>query len=301
MAWKKNMTSEELQTAREESKAKVKAAYQTLEQGVQDVVSSGRFAEYLSIMSRFHSYSANNCLLIFVQHPTARYVAGFCDWKKKFNRHVKKGEKGIQILAPAGARKYTKKTVDTEGNETEEEMFQMKYKLSYVYADDQTEGDPLPEFCENLRGTREDIPEILGKLVKVAPCAVSFEKYLGDSNGYYDPERNCIVVKENLDGFQKVKTLVHETAHALLHHKGGAQEGADRDTKEIQAESVAYVVCNNLGLNTESYSFDYVTSWAQDKGVKELKQNMDVICKTASSIIDKYEALVKAEEKEEIA
>ena len=286
--------------AKAQQKAKVKAAFETLENGVQDVFASGRFAEYLSVMSRFHGYSINNQFLIMCQHPTAKYVAGFKTWQTDFNRHVRKGEKGIQILAPI-PRKYTKKEVDNEGNETEEEVRYMAYRTVYVFADDQTEGDPLPEFCENLRGTREDIPEILGRLTKAAPCPVSFEDYVGDSNGYYNPERNCIVIKENLDGFQKVKTLVHETAHAFLHHKGGAQEGVDRDTKEIQAESVAYVVCSNIGLNTESYSFDYVTSWAQNKGVKELKQNMDVICKTASSIIDKYEALAKASEKEGVA
>ena len=289
---KKEYTPEQIAQFKADTKAKVEAAFTTLEAGVEEIFKSGKFTEYLQTMGKFHSYSVNNQILIMVQHPTARYVAGYKAWQDDFKRHVKKGEKAIQILAP---NPFTiKKTVtDDEGNETEEDVKIMRFKTVSVFADDQTEGKELPNLCEELEGDCAD--EILERILSIPNVPVVFEDFHSDAKGYFSPTENKIVVKESISALQKAKTILHETAHSILHCKGGEEEKAERDTREIQAESVAYAVCYYLGLPVDEYSFEYVASWAYGKGVKELRANLDIIAKTASTMIESYE---KAKAKE---
>lgn len=289
---KKEYTPEQVAQFKADAKAKVEAAFTTLEAGVEEIFKSGKFTEYLQTMGKFHSYSVNNQILIMVQHPTARYVAGYKAWQDNFDRHVRKGEKAIQILAP---NPFTvKKTVtDDEGNESEEDVKIMRYKTVSVFADDQTEGKELPNLCKELEGDCAD--EILERILTIPKVPVTFEDFNRDAKGYFSPAENKIVVKESISALQKAKTILHETAHSILHCKGGEEEKAERDTREIQAESVAYAVCYYLGLPVDEYSFEYVASWAYDKGVKELRANLDIIAKTANAMIEAYEK-AKAEE-----
>ena len=289
---KKEYTPAEIEQFKADAKAKVEAAFTTLENGVEEIFKSGKFTEYLQTMSRFHSYSVNNSILIMMQHPTARYVAGYKAWQDEFQRHVKKGEKAIQILAP---NPFTiKKTItDDEGNESEEDVKIMRYKTVSVFADDQTEGKELPSLCEELEGDCAD--EILERILTIPKVPVTFEDFVMDAKGYFSPTENKIVVKESISAIQKAKTILHETAHSILHCKGGEEEKAGRDTREIQAESVAYAVCYYLGLPVDEYSFEYVASWAYGKGTKELRANLDIIAKTANAMIEACEK-AKAEE-----
>lgn len=260
-----------------------------LEQGVLDVYSSGRYAEYLRFVSQFYDYSANNCLLIWMQMPTASLVAGFKAWQTKFNRTVKKGEKGIRILAPI-PKKFTKIEKDKDGNEVEKVIQYTAFHAAYVFDLSQTEGEDVPRFIFDLDGDVERFAEIVEKLKALAPCPVIFEKFDSPAKGYYDHSENKIVVQPDMSEAQKLKTLIHEISHALLHGKDCEQADADRRTKEVQAESVAFTVCAAFGIDTSDYSFGYVASWSEGREVKELTASMDVIRQTAKEMIEKLKA-----------
>lgn len=263
----------------------VKAISEKLEAGVKDVFESGRYEEYLQVMSRFPTYSYNNQLLIMLQHPTARYVCGYNAWQENFNRHVKYKQKAIKIFGP-NLQKKTREVEDENGNITTEEYKLLKgFILLSVFADDQTEGDDLPEICKKLGADVEKFEELKAKLEKVAPCPITYEVVDGGANGFFSPKDNRIVVQEGMSESQTLKTLVHEIAHSMLHGKGGEEEKADRNTMEVQAESVAYVVCNYLGIDTSSYSFGYIAGWSKGKETKELKASLDIINKTAGAFI----------------
>lgn len=261
-----------------------------LEQGVKDVFGSEKYKAYLAFVSKFYDYSANNCLLIWMQKPDASLVAGYKAWQEKFKRQVKKGEKGIKILAPM-PKKFTKKVKDEDGNEVEKEIKYTAFRAISVFDISQTEGEDVPSMVDDLQGNVEQYADLVEKLKAISPVPVSFEAFDSKAKGYYSPSENRIVVQPDLSEQQSLKTLIHEISHAILHNQeDGEQKDADRHTKEVQAESVAYTVCAALGVDTSDYSFGYVAGWSEGREVKELTASIDVIRRTAKEIIEALKA-----------
>lgn len=262
----------------------IKEITKQLEQGVKDVFDSEKYLEYLKFMARFHHYSINNSLLIWIQNPAASLVAGYRTWMTKFNRNVRKGEKGITILAPC-PHKFMKQQMNKDGEVEEIEVKYTSFKPTTVFDISQTDGDDVPGLCEELTGDVNGYDELMKKLEAVSPVPVSFEDITSGALGYYQIEDKRIVIKTGMSQMQTVKTLVHEISHAILHEKeNGEEKDADRGTKEVQAESVAYTVCTMLGLDTAEYSFEYVAGWSAGREVKELVASMEVIRRTAEDI-----------------
>lgn len=282
---RREYTAEEKAAYKAAKKDKLKETVDLLDRGVKEIFTSGRYQEYLKFCSTFHNYSYNNQLLILLQNPEAKYVAGYRTWEDQFNRHVIKGQKGIAILAPNPV-KITKTEEDENGEEVEKEIRLMRFRTVYVFGDNQTEGDPLPEICTKLEGDVENGNEIRAALEKYAAIPIDYSHINGTANGYFVPSENRIVVNDSLSEKQTIKTLVHEIAHSKLHGKGCAEENADNRTMEVQAESVAFVVSNYLGIDTSDYSFGYVAGWAGDKELKQLKASLDIISKTAKEMIE---------------
>lgn len=260
-----------------------------LEEGVKGVFQGEGYKTFLSVMSKFHSYSVNNCILIAMQMPEATQVAGFQSWKNNFKRTVKKGEKAIRILAPI-PHKFKKEVETEDGEKVMKEIQYTTFRAVPVFDISQTEGEDLPSICKQLVGSVEGFKNLIGKLESLSPVPVAYEPIPGSANGYYSHLTNSIVVDAGLSEQHTVKTLIHEIAHAILHNKEtGAEKDADNRTKEVQAESIAYTVCAYLGLDTSEYSFGYVAGWSEGKEVKELTESMEVIRKTAGEIIDSLE------------
>ncbi len=273
------------------------ALTERLEKGVQDIFTSGRFAEYLSFMARFHHYSFGNCMLILMQCPHATQVAGYTKWKKEFGRQVKKGERGIQILAPCTKRLLVdEEQIDpVTGQTAKEQMTVVKtyFKIATVFDVSQTEGKELPSLgVSELTGSTERYQEIYAKLVDFAPVPVKTEDFPGAAKGYFSYTEQCIVIRPGMSEVQTLKTLTHEIAHSLLHDPSQVpdQELKKRNEKEVEAESVAFVVCKHFGIDTSDYSFGYVAGWSSGKELDELKASLDRIKNTAAQIIDTIEA-----------
>lgn len=259
-----------------------------LENGVKAVFTSEKYMEYLRFMSSFYEYSINNSILIWSQMPEATLVAGFKAWQAK-GRTVKKGEKGIVIIAPC-PHKAVKKVKDENGNEVEKEVKYTTFRAAYVFDISQTEGEDVPRMCALLEGDVDQFDDLVEKLIAVAPVPVEFKAFESPANGYFDRAEQKIVVQPDRSEVHKLKTLIHEIAHSILHCEDGDQEKVDRQTAEVQAESVAYTVCAALGLDTSDYSFGYVAGWSDGKDVKELTESMDVIRKTAAEILNAMKA-----------
>lgn len=263
----------------------IKEITDKLEQGVKDVFDSETYAEYLRFMGRFHKYSANNSLLIYLQKPDASLVAGYQTWLKQFGRQVRKGEKGITILAPC-PHKFKKRREEEDGTVTEEEIRYTTFRATTVFDISQTDGDPVPESpCKLLTGDVEEYEALMGKLEEVAPVPVCYEEIQTGANGYFSRVEGRIVVDSRLGQMQTLKTMIHEIAHAILHGEGAELEKADREMKEVQAESVAYTVCEALGLDSSDYSFGYIAGWSSGKDAKELTASLEVIRATADMIL----------------
>ena len=269
----------------------IKAITEKLEQGIQDMFVSGKFEEYLRAMAKFHRYSVNNCFLIAMQCPEASLVAGYKTWQKEFGRQVKKGEKAIRILAPMTRK--VKRLVKNEltGEEEEREVSFMTYRVVPVFDVSQTEGPDVPSIATRLTGDAD--ADLIERVIAASPVPVRFEPVPGSANGYYHHD-GYIVVDDALSPMQALKTLVHEVAHATIHCKGGEEEEANRGTKEVQAESIAYTVCSYLGIDTSDYSFGYVAGWSSGRELKELKASLEVIRQTAGALIDSINAPVPA-------
>lgn len=237
---------------------KIKSIVDKLEEGVRAVFTSGEYREYLDFLSRFHRYSFNNVILIKMQLPTASLVAGYGDWVKKHHRWVKKGEKAIRILAPTPYRKKVDVDVtDKDGNtRTEEkEVVVPCFKIVNVFDVSQTDGEPLPTLgVDELDGTVEQYDAFMAALESVSPVPIGFEDIPGESHGYYHQIERRIAIQDGMPQLQTLKTGVHEVAHAVLHAwpEDGSRpkDGPDRNTREVQAESVAYTVCQHYGLET---------------------------------------------------
>lgn len=261
-----------------------------LEDGVQAVFQSDNYKNYLNTMGKFHNYSFGNCVLIAMQKPDATMVAGFKAWQSKFKRNVKKGEKGIQILAPC-PHKQMREVVLSDGVTEEREITFTTYRPAYVFDVSQTEGEELPTICKQLSLAVSGYEALLDKLTSVSPVPVTFEDIKGGANGFYNWEEKRIAIQNGMSQSQTIKTLVHEIAHSLLHDKEtGLEKDADRRTMEVQAESVSYAVNSYLGIDSSEYSFGYVAGWSSGKDIKELKNSLEVIHDTAVKIITELEA-----------
>lgn len=266
----------------------VKRATELLEQGVQDIFTSGRFAEYLDVMGRFHRYSARNCVLIMMQCPEATHVASYNKWRKEFNRQVRKGEKSIHILAPIKHRRTVKDTDRKTGETVEREATWTTFKAVPVFDVSQTDGDELPTLATEVGGEVRGFSELCDAVQGCATVPVEYGVDITDPNchGYFDPHEGRICIRDGMSEAQTFKTLVHETAHSILHCEGGEQEKAGRGVREVQAEGVAYVVCKALGIDTGEYSFGYVAGWSDSDDTKALMRELEVIRKTANDILD---------------
>lgn len=262
-----------------------KNAETALIEGVKYCYTDGNFKRYLDAVSKFHDYSINNVMLIVMQRPDATYVAGFNAWRDKFNRNVRKGEKAIKILAPV-PKKIKVMDVDKDGNESEQEVKIMRYRAVNVFDISQTDGDEFPEICKRLDGHVTDYDATIHKLIAYAKPTVRFDDLKGRANGMYVKELNEIVVQEGMSEAMTAKTLVHEIAHSILHSGEGI---IPRTVKEMQAETVAYLVCGALGIDTQEYSFEYVASWAKGD-INELSAQMEICRRTADQIVGALQA-----------
>ncbi len=292
-------------------KQKVKEITDKLEEGLKELFESEKYKNYLSTMSKFHNYSFNNTLLIALQRPDASLVAGYQAWQKNFNRHVKRGEKGIRILAPAPYKIKEERDkldpvtgeimLDKDGTpQTEEVEIKIPaFRAVSVFDVSQTDGEPLPELeAKELVSTVEGYEDFIKAISFVAPAPIGFEDIPGDSKGYFNIEENRIAVQEGMSESQTLKTMVHETAHSMLHNKEVNKEdilapAKDRNTKEIEAESIAFTVCRHFGIDTSEYSFSYIAGWSSGRDMKELKSSLDTIRRTASELITGIEEQLK--------
>jgi antirestriction protein ArdC/uncharacterized protein YpmB len=286
----------------------LKEITERLEQGVKDIFTSEMYTKYLLTMSKFHNYSFNNTLLIAMQRPDATLVAGYNAWKNKFNRYVKKGEKGIQIIAPAPVKereerekidKDTGLTVLNENGEPEIEVVEKvipRFRVATVFDYAQTDGEPLPTLEVNeLTARVKDYTLLKEAIEQVSPVPIRFGEIEGSAKGYYSHMDKEICVRADMGESQTIKTMIHEVAHAMLHDSDQMkQRGEEKDqlTKETEAESIAFTVCSALGIDTSDYSFPYVASWASGKELKELKDSMDTIRLTAADFLEKLETAV---------
>ena len=282
-----------------------------LEQGIKELFESERFKEYLRTMSKFYSYSFNNTLLIAMQKPDATYVAGYTSWQRNFHRQVMKGEKGIKILAPAPYKTQEerekidpstqKPMLDADGKPVTEtvEIMRPAFKVVSVFDVSQTDGKELPDIMvDQLTGDVERYEDFWRVLKEVSPVPVELEKIEGGAHGYYHLVDKRIAIDEGMGEMQTIKTLIHEIAHAKLHAidpdaKTAPEDRKDRHTKEVEAESVAYTVCQRYGIETSDYSFGYIAGWSSDKETKELKSSLETIRKTAAEMIESIDAKLK--------
>lgn len=285
--------------AAENRKSEMKEITEKLEQGVADIFSSEKYKIFLDTMARFPRYSYNNNLLIMLQKPDATLCQSYTGWKK-MGRFVKRGEKGIRILAPTPFKidreqnKLDEKgqTILDKDGEPVKETVQIDvtgFKLVSTFDLSQTEGEPLPTLgVEELTGSVEGYAKFFEAIRNASPVPVAFEEIKGKAKGYFQTSENRIAIKEGMSEVQNVKTLIHEMAHAKLHNMTTQKVRDDvqtRSSKEVEAESVAYTVCQHYGIDTSDYSFAYVAGWSKGKEMPELKESLGEIQKAASELI----------------
>ena len=303
---------------------KLKEITDRLEQGIAELFDSERYREYLKVMSKFHNYSFRNTVLIAMQKPDASLVAGFSAWKNNFGRNVMKGQKGIKIIAPSPFKikqemekidPHTQKPVigkDGKPVTEEKEITIPAYKVVSVFDVSQTEGRELPDIAvDELTGDVDRYKDFFAALEKTSPVPIAFENIEGGSHGYYHLEDKRIAINEGMSELQTLKTAIHEIAHAKLHDidlnapKDEQQPHVDRRTREVEAESVAYTVCQHYGLDTSDYSFGYVAGWSSGRELAELKSSLETIRSAAAEIINSIDEnlaeLQKAQDKEQTA
>ena len=296
-----------------DTEGKVKEVTERLEAGVRELFESERYQAYLKAMSKFHDYSLNNTLLILMQKPDASLVAGFGKWRDDFERHVKRGEKGIKIFAPAPytikkeAEKIDPDTgqpvIGADGKPVMEqrEIKFPAFKVVSVFDVSQTDGKEIPDLSvDALTGSVEQYEDFWRVLKEVSPVPVELEKIEGGAHGYYSLTDKRIAVDEGMSELQTIKTLIHEIAHAKLHDidlnapTEEMENRPNRRTREVEAESIAFTVCQHFGLDTSDYSFGYVAGWSSDKEIKELKASLETIRTTASELITEIEERLQA-------
>ena len=297
---------------------KLKEITDRLEQGITELFDSERYKEYLRVMSKFHNYSFNNTLLIAMQKPDASLIAGFSAWKNNFGRNVMKGQKGIKILAPSPFKiKKELEKIDPQTGKAfigkdgkpvteEKEITIPAFKVVSVFDVSQTEGKEIPDIAVNmLTGDVEHYKDVFAALEKTSPVPVGFEKIEGGAHGYYHLEDKRIALDEGMSELQTLKTLIHEIAHAKLHDIDlnapleDLENRPDRRTREVQAESIAYTVCQHYGLDTSDYSFGYVAGWSAGRDLAELKSSLETIRSTAAEIINSIDEHIAELQKEQ--
>lgn len=294
---------------KQSNKERIKEITAGIEKGIQELFESDRYRNYLTTMSRFHRYSLNNVMLIHAQKPDATLVAGFDKWKNSFGRHVKKGEKGIQILAPTPYKiKQEEQKLDPdtklplldENGEPvteEKEVTIPMFKVVSVFDVSQTDGRPLPQISSTLTGDVAEYEVFLEALHRTSPVPISFQAMEPGMDGYFAPKKQEIFLREGMSQAQTICAAVHEIAHSKLHDYEHMTELADdgetilvpgeksRNTEEVEAESVSYAVCQYFGIETAENSFGYIAAWSQGKELKELRASLETINKTSSELI----------------
>ena len=298
---------------KQSNKERIKEITAGIEKGIQELFESDRYRNYLTTMSRFHRYSLNNVMLIHAQKPDATLVAGFNKWKNSFGRHVKKGEKGIQILAPTPYKiKQEEQKLDPdtklplldENGEPvteEKEVTIPMFKVVSVFDISQTDGRPLPQISATLTGDVAEYEVFLEALHRTSPVPISFQAMEPGMDGYFAPKKQKIFLREGMSQVQTICAAVHEIAHSKLHDYEHMTELADdgetilvpgeksRNTEEVEAESVSYAVCQYFGIETAENSFGYIATWSQGKELKELRASLETINKTSSELISGIE------------
>ena len=294
---------------KQSNKERIKEITAGIEKGIQELFESDRYRNYLTTMSRFHRYSLNNVMLIHAQKPDATLVAGFNKWKNSFGRHVKKGEKGIQILAPTPYKiKQEEQKLDPDTKlplldengdpvTEEKEITIPMFKVVSVFDVSQTDGKPLPQISSTLTGDVAEYEVFLEALHRTSPVPISFQAMEPGMDGYFAPKKQEIFLREGMSQVQTICAAVHEIAHSKLHDYEHMTELADdgetilvpgeksRNTEEVEAESVSYAVCQYFGIETAENSFGYIATWSQSKELKELRASLETITKTSSELI----------------
>ena len=280
-----------------------------IEQGIKELFESDKYRRYLSVMSRFHRYSVNNTMLIYMQKPDATLVAGYNKWKNQFERHVKKGEHGITIIAPTPFKKKIEEQkldpdtkapiLDAEGKAVmeEREVEIPLFRPVKVFDVSQTDGKPLPELASTLSGSVQNYEAFMEALRRSAPVPLSVEPMAANMDGFFSPDQQRIAIRASMSEVQTVSAAVHEIAHSKLHNYAKAQEEAaragdkeppkkkDRNTEEVEAESISYAVCQYYGIQTAENSFGYIANWSQGKELPELRASLETINKAAGELI----------------
>jgi antirestriction protein ArdC len=295
--------------AKQTTKERLKDITDSIEKGIQELFQSDKYKQYLTTMSRFHHYSVNNQMLIYLQKPNATHVAGYNKWHDQFGRNVLKGEKGIKIIAPTPFKKKIEEekldpdtklpVLDKDGNPVivEKEISIPMFKPVTVFDVSQTQGRPLPQLASDLHGNVQNFDVFMEALKRSAPVPISIEPMAENMDGYFDTSNQSIHVREGMSEVQTVSAAVHEIAHSKLHNYKKTEEVAapedadqievqkDRRTEEVEAESVSFAVCAYYGIATGENSFGYIASWSQDKELKELRASLETINKTSSELI----------------
>ena len=294
--------------------AEMQQITQRLEEGIRTYLTSDHYTRYLNTMSRFHNYSINNILMITMQRPDATLVAGYSAWQKYFHRHVKKGEKGIRIIAPVKSKQthrqprmdvLTNRPLLGPGGEPVMEEVTVtvpRFRPAVVFDISQTDGEPLPEVkVTELAQRVPGFDRFREAFRRCAPVPVRFEEMAPDARGYYDGGARQIVIRSGMSDAQTMKTMVHELAHAMMHdpeYLAQAGETKDAATREVEAESVAYTVCAHFGLDTSDYSFPYISAWSGSRQPETLRASMEQIRSAASGCIGAMEEQFRVMDRE---
>ncbi len=257
----------------------------SLETGVREIYQSDRYRKYLEVQSHFRTYSLSNTLLICRQFPAATYVAGYQVWTKTFGRHIRRGEKGIRILAPVIRREQIANEDGSYSGISERRL--AGFRQATVFDISQTEGRDIPvSLAAELNQKVRSYESFLRTLVLISPVPVYFQKIESGARGFYRPLDGDIFINEGMPQAQTVKTLLHEIAHALLHSRDLCNDRESRLRREIEAESVAYAVSSYYGIDTKEYSFGYIAGWSKDRELNELKNSLDTIREAVGKMID---------------
>lgn len=283
-------------------KERLKEITDSIETGIKDMFESDKYKSYLQTMSRFHKYSLNNTMLIAMQKPDATLVAGFNKWKDGFSRNVKKGEKGIKIIAPVPYKIKEEQQkldpvtnaplLDSNGKIQMEEVERQipTFRVVSVFDVSQTEGKEIPSLVNDLVGNVEHFDAFMEALKRTSPVPIDIKPTHDGSDGYYHLEDKAITIREGMSEIQTISATVHEIAHSKLHDKAvlddkGEPVKKDRNTEEVEAESISYAVCNYYGIETADNSLGYIANWSKGKELKELKSSLELIGKTSSELI----------------
>ena len=306
------MPENEKQTNRE----RLKDITDSIERGIQELFQSDKYAAYLRTMSRFHKYSVNNTMLIYMQKPDATLVAGFNKWRDQFERNVMKGEKGIKIIAPTPFKKKIEEQkldpdtkqpmLDADGKVImeEKEIKIPMFKPVTVFDVLQTQGKPLPQLASDLQGNVQNYEVFMEALRRASPVPIDFKPIRDGSDGFFSLDNQSITIREGMSEVQTVSAVVHEIAHSKLHNKVGDEQQKDSNTEEVEAESISFAVCAYYGISTGENSFGYIATWSKGKELKELRESLETINKTSSELItdiDRHYAQIMKEREAEVA